>query len=129
MPECDHSRAHLIGKHRECARSGEADEDEAAEDPSALPRLVVESRKCVPISEAPRDARSRGRRPRKGMGGGHSETARPLLEGCASGFVCSSQVVIMVAPVTTMVIMMITVVPVTMVITVIMMTGAQPWSP
>ena len=126
MPKCDHQRAHLIGERRECARSGEADDDEAAEDPSALPRLVVESRKCVPISEAPRDARSRGRRPRKGMGGGHSETARPLLEGCASGFVCSSQVVIMVAPVTTRVI---TVIVVTMVITVTMMTGAQPWSP
>eukprot|EP00964_Phaeocystis_antarctica_P089951 scaffold57474_cov54-Phaeocystis_antarctica.AAC.2 len=38
----------------------------------------------------------------------------------------SSQVVIMVAPVTTRVI---TVIVVTMVITVTMMTGAQPWSP
>ena len=87
-----------MGERRDGARSGEADDDEAAEGPSALPRLVVESKKCVLISEAPRDARSRGIRPRKGMGGGHSETARPLLEGCAPGFVCSSQVVIMSPP-------------------------------
>ena len=41
-------QAHLIGERRECVHSGEADDDEAAEDPSALPGLVVKSRKCEP---------------------------------------------------------------------------------
>ena len=42
-----------MGERRDGARSGEADDDEAAEGPSALPRLVVESRKCVPGTHVP----------------------------------------------------------------------------
>ena len=119
MPKCDQKRAHLIGERRECARSGEADDDEAAEDPSALPSLVTGTQKVCANLRSSQGRTVQRQTPRESMGGDHSETSTASTRGLCFG-VCvlrSFQVVIMVAPVTTMM------------ITVIMVTGAQPWSP